>query len=270
MKEFLQVFEDEMRLLNYADNTIQCYVGIVRLFLTYFKKHPLNIAETEIKQYLITSSSHALLKQRIGAIKLFYDIVLHDKLKFKYIDYPRPEEKLPDILSLDEVKRLFAVCNNLKHRAIMQVFYSTGMRRAELLDLKVNDIDSSRMVIHIRDAKGNKDRFVPLSQKTLDILRDYYKMYKPWNYLFYGQFSERYSATSIVNFLKKYARQARIKKNVHPHLLRHCNATHLLEAGTDMSLIQHNLGHKSQKTTQRYAHMSVNYISRQLTADQLI
>lgn len=267
---YIEIYEDELRLRNYAENSIQCYLNIAKNFLSGFGREPEEISEEEIKTWLRGSSSQALLKQRIGAMKRFYQFVVKQPLKFKYIDYPRPEEHLSEILSLGEIKRLFDACDNLKHKAIIQVFYSTGIREDELINLRISDIDSNRGVIRIEQGKGKKDRYVPLSEKTLAVLRRYYLEYKPKNYLFNGQFSDRYSATSIRNFLNKYANIAGIRKNVFPHLLRHCTATHLIEAGTDMAVVQNLLGHKNQKTTLRYARISSRFISRIVTPDCFI
>ncbi len=270
MKKILASYEAELQLRNYCYNTVKCYVGLVRKFIMHFYKHPTHISEEEIKQYLIESSSQALLKQRIGAIKRFYELVIKDPLKFKYIQYPRTEQHLPDILSFAEVQRLFSACTNKKHKAILFLFYSTGMREGEVINLKIKDIDSGLMQIHIRQAKGKKDRIVPLSEPTLKALREYFIEEKPRNYLFNGQFSERYSPTSIQQFVKKYAEIAKIKKRVYPHLLRHCSATHSYESGTDLTIIQKILGHKNQKTTMIYTHLSNNLISKVRTPDMAL
>lgn len=267
MRKLLQQYENEMTGLNYCQRTITCYKGLVRLFIMHFYRHPSKISDLEIKEYLRTSSSQALFKQRLGAIKLFYKLVLHDELKFQYISYPRREQHLPDILSQNEIRRLFAACTNLKHRAILFLFYSTGMRESEVINLEIRDIDSDRMEIHLRQAKGKKDRIVPLSAPTLNALRQYFKSERPRRYLFNGQQREQYSVTSIQQFIKKYAAIAQIKKRVHPHLLRHCTATHLHESGTDLAVIQKLLGHKSLKTTMRYTHVSNRSIALIRTPD---
>jgi len=176
MSKLLQQYEDEMILGNYCQQTITCYKGLVRLFIMHFYRHPLKITDLEIKKYLRTSSSQALLRQRLGAIKLFYKLVLNDDRTFEYIRYPR-------------------------------------------------------------------------------------------RYLFNGQQREQYSVTSIQQFIKKYAAIAQIKKRVHPHLLRHCTATHLLESGTELAIIQKLLGHKNIKTTMRYTHISNRTISKIRTPD---
>lgn len=267
MRKLLQQYDDEMTLNNYCQRTITCYKGLVRLFIMHFYRHPSKITDIEIKEYLRSSSSQALLKQRLGAIKLFYKLVLYDERTFEYIHYPRREQHLPDILSTSEVRRLFAACTNLKHRAILYLFYSTGMRESEVINLEIRDIDSDRMEIHIRQAKGKKDRIVPLSEPTLKALRAYFKIERPRRYLFNGQFREQYSVTSIQQFVKKYAAIAGIKKHVHPHLLRHCTATHLLESGTELAIIQKLLGHKNIKTTMRYTHISNRTIAKIRTPD---
>lgn len=270
MNELLNKFVSEMVMRNYSENTIRTYESLVKLFLVHFNQSPREINEDEIKVYIRQSSSISLLKQRIGSIKLFYKLVVHQPLKFRYIQYPRREAKLPVVLTPGEVARLIGVVKNIKHKAIIMLFYSTGMREAELLNLKMDDIDSNRMVIKINSGKGKKDRFVPLSTKMLELLRDYYREYHPVNYLFNGQFSDRYSGTSIRNLLKRYARMAGINKRIYPHLLRHCSATHLYENGTDISVIQRILGHKSQRTTQIYAHMSTQVLSKVTTPDMIL
>ncbi|WP_372935228.1 site-specific tyrosine recombinase/integron integrase [Mariniphaga sediminis] len=270
MIQYIQIFEDELRDRNYSENTISSYRSVLSQFLADFDTEPEYISEKEIKIYLRNSKSQSLLKQRIGALKRFYQYVMKQPLKFKYIDYPRPEERLPEILSQAEVKRLFEACSNLKHLAILYIFYSTGMRKSELINLKITDIDSEQMIIRIEQGKGKKDRNVPLSEKTLKILRKYYRKYKPNYYLFNGQFSNQYSAESIRNFIKDYAEKAGIRKRVYPHLLRHCNATHLYESGTDLSVIQDLLGHRQIKTTKRYARMSIKRISAVVTPDNFI
>ncbi|HNX87689.1 MAG TPA: tyrosine-type recombinase/integrase [Paludibacteraceae bacterium] len=268
--DYLIKFETEMRLINYCNRTIANYISHTRIFLLHFDKDPHEINEDEIKEYLKKSSSQAQLKQRIGSIKLFYEKVIHDPLKFKYIQYPRREQTLPDVLSQDEMRRLFAACSNLKHLTILQLFYSTGMRESEVINLRVTDIDSNRMVIHIRQAKGKKDRLVPLSERTLITLRQYYQSYKPKEYLFNGQFSLQYSAKSIQQFIHDYAAKAGITRRVYPHLIRHCFATHLYEGGADINLIQALLGHKSVKTTMIYTHLSNRLISQVRTPDMVL
>ena len=177
-------------------------------------------------------------------------------MKFKYISYPKREQRLPEILYIQEIQLLFDKITNIKHKSIAVLLYSCGLRVSEIINLKTNNIDSKRMMIQVVQAKGNKDRYVPLSQSVLEMLRRYYRVYKPGVFLFKGQLKDQYSAKSIQTFLKYYAKLAGIKKHVHPHQLRHCFAVHHLEQGTDLRYIQEFLGHKNSKTTERYTHVS--------------
>lgn len=170
--------------------------------------------------------------------------------------------KLPIVLSVDEVQSLFNACPNLKHKAIMALMYSTGLRVSEVVNLQIKDIDSQRMVINIRNAKGGKDRQVMLNQNLLHVLREYFKRYHPSEYLFNGQDEPQYSARSIANFLKRYSAVAGLHKRVYPHLLRHCSFTHLVEAGTDINLVQRLAGHQSVRTTNLYIQTSHTFLSK--------
>lgn len=164
------------------------------------------------------------------------------------------------MLSLDEVKALLEVTDNLKHKTLLSLIYSAGLRRSEAQNLAVKDIDSKRKIIKINGAKGKKDRYVPLSENLLQLLREYYKVYKPKYYLFEGKNGGKYSFTSMSKVLKRSVRKAGITRNVHLHILRHSFATHLLEQGTDIRIIQEILGHNSIKTTERYTHVANTHL----------
>lgn len=233
MKKLLASYEAELQLRNYCFNTIKCYKGLVRLFIMHFYKHPTLISEEEIKQYLLESSSQALLKQRIGAIKRFYELVIKDPIKFKYIQYPRTEQHLPDILSFAEVQRLFSACTNKKHKAILFLFYSTGMRESEVINLKIKDIDSSLMQIHIRQAKGKKDRIVPLSEPTLRALREYFKKKSPATTCSTGSFPTDIQPHLSSNLLKNMQALPKSKSGFTP---TYC-ATALPHTPTNQELI---------------------------------
>ena len=179
--------------------------------------------------------------------------------KFKYIEYCKSDKKLPIVLSIDEIQKLFNTCTNIKHKAILSLLYSAGLRVSEVINLKITDIDSSRMIINIINAKGGKDRQVMLNQNVLELLRNYFKIYKPKEYLFNGQFDLQYSHRSCNEIVKKY-----LGKDYHFHLLRHSNATALLEAGTDLRIIQKHLGHSSSKTTEIYTHVSTALLSNMM------
>lgn len=169
---------------------------------------------------------------------------------------------MPKVLSKNEVKKILDSCSNIKHYCILLLIYSAGLRRSELINLKVSDINSERMIINIIGAKGKKDRISLLSENTLKLLRKYYKKYKPVNYLFEGMNGGKYSPTSVAKILKKATLKAGLQKNVTPHMLRHSFATHLLEQGTDLRYIQELLGHNSSKTTEIYTHVSKKAIAK--------
>jgi len=178
------------------------------------------------------------------------------------IGRPRGERKLPDVLSKEEVRAMLNATTNLKHKSLIALIYSCGLRRSEAIQMKLEDIDSKRMMIKIRGAKGKKDRYVQLAQSTLNLLRLYYQKEKPAVWLFEGTNGKQYSATSIFNDIKRAAKKAGIKKRVYPHILRHSFATHHLEQGTDLRYIQEWLGHESSKTTEIYTHVSRNSFTK--------
>ena len=184
---------------------------------------------------------------------------------------PRKESTLPDVLSREEIGKMLHQTNNLKHKCILAIIYSCGLRRSELLSMQIADIDSTRMLVKIRSGKGRKDRYVQLALSSLELLRMYYSEYQPRVWLFEGKPGSPYSAESVVNVVKKAASRAGIKKRVTPHVLRHSFATHHLEQGTDLRYIQEFLGHKSSKTTERYTHVSkTNFSSFRNPIDGLL
>lgn len=252
--KYTQLFRKELTFKNYSENTISNYCCQVEIFL---KKHesmfsePAKINESVIKDYLLQFKTRNAMCHAISSIKLFYKMVIRQPKKFKYIEYPRTEKKLPQVIEKDFLLQKIDLIDNLKHKAIISLAYSTGMRVSEVCNLRLSDIDSKRMIITIRQGKGRKDRIVPLSQKILEQLRKYYAQYQPKEYLFNGQFELQYSSRSCNQIVKKY-----LGKSYHFHMLRHSNATALLEAGTDLRIIQHHLGHKSSKTTEIYTHVS--------------
>ncbi len=258
-----EAYTDLLLQKRYSESTIKIYVSYFRDFMEYF--HDRNIDEIEkdeINDYILElihkkKISISQQNQRINAIKFYYEKVLGRNTEYYPIERPRREQKLPSVLSKEEVKSLLdAASNNIKHKAIMALLYSCGLRRSELINLEITDIDSSRMLLKVRSAKGKKDRYVQLTSSILPMLREYYKKYKPEKYLFNGQNNEQYSGSSILKLVKHYANVAGIQKNVTPHMLRHSFATHHLEQGTDLRYIQQWLGHSSSKTTEIYTHVS--------------
>jgi len=182
--------------------------------------------------------------------------------KIKSIPYPRSDKKLPQVLSVAEVQRMFDVCENLKHKVILSLLYSTGMRVSELINLKWSHIDRSRMIINIVCGKGSKDRQVMLCSQIIPLLEQYYKKHKSKEYVLNGQFDLKYSSRSVLEVIKQLGEKAKINKRVYTHLMRHNCFTHLLESGTDLSIIKEIAGHNNIKTTMLYTHISHNLISK--------
>lgn len=246
----------------YSESTIKVYVHYFGEFINHFPDlHIEEITEGHIRQYQdylvnIKKVSSSTQNQAINAIKFYYEKVLRGDRKTYYIDRPRKERKLPDVLSKEEVGKMITSTKNLKHKCIIVLIYSCGLRRGEAISLKIQDIDSGRGLIKIVGAKGKKDRYVQLPTKILPLLRDYYSQYKPKIWLFEGQTGGQYSAGSILKIVKHAGILAGLAKRVYPHILRHSFATHNLEQGVDLRYIQEWLGHDSIKTTQRYTHIT--------------
>jgi len=250
---FLQVLNSKLQYFKYSEHTIKIYVHYVGIFLESLDKSPSKIDSNDFQSYLSSFkfSSTSQQNQIISAIKFFYDKIL--KRKYGKVDFQRPrkETKLPQVIDKVELRTKILAIKNIKHKAILSLAYSAGLRVSEVINLKMEDIDSKRMLILIKNGKGRKDRYVPLSESILAILREYYKKVKPVEYLFNGQFKNQYSATSCNNIMKKY-----IREDSHFHQLRHSSFTALIEAGTDIRIIQKLAGHKNLKTTEAYTHIS--------------
>ncbi len=255
---YLERLEQE----RYSESTIKTYTHYFRDFISAFSEKDLQyITKEEINAYILKliqekDISSSQQNQRINAIKFYYEKVLNRKKEYYQIDRPRKERRLPDVLSKEDIGRMIKATANLKHKCLISIIYSCGLRRSEAVNLRLKDIDSKRMLIKIRGAKGKKDRYVPLSGVLLELLRNYYRKEKPSNWLFEGLGGMQYSTTSIYNVVKNTARKAGIKKRIYPHILRHSFATHHLEQGTDLRFIQAFLGHESSKTTEIYTHVS--------------
>jgi integrase/recombinase XerD len=262
--KYIGDYRNELTRKGYRDESIKNYVSCVTKFLYHFesRKDHEHINEQDIKNFLRQFKEHNTQRGYHSAIKCFYKYVCRQPNKFKYIEYCKRSRRLPIVLSVEEMQRLIFACSNLKHKTIICLMYSTACRVSEVINLKLSDIDHSRSIIYIRDAKGGKDRQVPLDPLLLALIKEYYNQYVPADFVFEGQFKSQYSTRSIAEFLNKYARLAGIDKNTYPHLIRHTSATHLLEAETELSLIQAVLGHESIRTTQGYTHISNNLISK--------
>jgi len=249
---------------HYSENTKAIYLSYFGDFIRHFTSRDLsNIEKEEINSYILKlirekSISASQQNQRINAIKFYYEKVLGRHKEYYEIERPRQEKKLPDVLSKQEVKMILESAENLKHKTIIALIYSCGIRRSEIVNLQIKELDFSRMLIKIIAAKGKKDRYVQLSPGLLPLLEDYLKKYEPKQFLFNGQTNLQYTGSSILKMLQKIAKKAGIKKRVYPHILRHSFATHHLEQGTDLRYIQEWLGHESSKTTEVYTHVTEN------------
>lgn len=265
----LRTFQIWLYHKRYSDNTIRTYSELVKNFITHIGSKPISrITNDDVVNYIFKEIvdkgySFAYQNQVVSALKLFFREVVKSEIDIDKIRRPRVEHKLPNVLSKDEVKRILTAPKNIKHKTMLSLIYACGLRRSELLNLKPSSIDSKRGLLIIRQAKGYKDRIVPVSEKTITMLRDYYQLYKPKRWLFEGQQpGEPYSAESLQKVLKDSIHKAKITKPVTLHWLRHSYATHLLESGTDLRYIQELLGHKSSRTTEIYTHVSTQSIQK--------
>ncbi|WP_374505110.1 tyrosine-type recombinase/integrase [Flavobacterium sp.] len=264
IQNYLQCFIERLQIQRYSPTSIKNYQSNLLLFLTvaahkYSTAKEIEIAAIEkyihwkIKKDNISASHQRII---LASITKFYELVLEKRINLKHLYPQRKEYKLPNYLSTTEIKKLIEVTDNLKHKSIIMVLYSGGLRLSEVVNLKITDIDSKAMTITIRQAKGKKDRQVMLSENFLLILRQYYLKFKPNFYLFEGQNSLQYSARSIQQIVKQITLKSGINKTVSPHVIRHSFATHLIEAGTDIRYIQKLLGHNHVKTTQIYTQIT--------------
>ncbi len=255
-------FIKTMKLKDYSPKTLKTYTSMLHLYMNYYKDRTLDdLSDEDIREYLLylvdqKKVSQSYQNQAINAIKFYYEQVLGRPTQTYYLQRPKREMTLPSVMSEAEVLMLLRKVDNLKHRAALCLIYSAGLRIGELINLKICDIDSSRFEIRINQAKGKKDRISILSPNILKLLQEYFKVYRPREWLFEGQFGEKYSAGSIEAVFRKAKKAAGIKKKATVHTLRHSFATHLLERGTDLRYIQALLGHQSSRTTEIYTHVT--------------
>lgn len=232
--KYIRLYSEDLHLKNYGESTIKNYCSQVALFLSQHQDvatKPSEISERQIKEWLLEAKEINSRKHRLSAVKLFYQLTGKQPLKFKHIEYPRADKKLPIPLSQSEVQRMFDVCTNLKHRVILALLYSCGLRVSELINLKWQHIDRSRMIINVIAGKGKKDRQVMLSDKIIPILENYWREYRSKEYVLNGQFQIQYSARSVGEVVKQLAKKAGINKRVYTHLMRHNAFTHMVESG---------------------------------------
>ena len=246
----------------YSKRTSKSYLAHLELFFKYFHdKDPLEINEEDISGFIedhIIRLGYSASYQNliISAIKMYYNLCRERRLNLDSFERPRRSRALPKVFSKEEVMTIFSATRNNKHKMILWLIYSCGLRRGEVINIKLTDLDTDRGILHIREGKGNIDRMVPIPQKVWEKIRMYINGYKPVTYLFEGQAGGKYSVESVYSVFKQSLRRAGIKKDVGVHCLRHSYATHLHESGLDIRYIQELLGHKSTRTTEIYTHVS--------------
>lgn len=259
----IEDFRTWMSHKRYSDSTIKTYSETLSVLLRFIlPKSPEEMLGKDmidfVNKYIIPNKySYAFQNQAVNSAKLFFREIIKGKLDTERFERPRSESKLPNVLSKEEVKAILQAPVNLKHRSMLSLIYACGLRRSELLRLEPKHVDSKRHMLIILNSKGKKDRMVPISDRVIEMLREYYKTYRPEVFLFEGQYKgTQYSEQSLQSVLKQAVVKCRITKPVTLHWLRHSYATHLLESGTDLRYIQELLGHKSSKTTEIYTHVS--------------
>lgn len=264
-RKWIDRYSTDCRLKYPSLATQKNYISTVGIFLQKFDAYaePKEIPTAEIKEWLLEAQTINTRKHRICAVKSFYQLTVGMPNKIDKIPYPRNERKLPIVLSQDEIQAMFNACVNLKHKVILSLLYSCGLRVSELINLKWENIDRSRKIINIIAAKGNKDRQVMLPDAIIPLLEKYWFAYRSQIYVLNGQNNAlQYSSTSVLQVIKHLSEKAGIKKRTYTHLIRHCSFTHMVENGTDINLIQKLAGHNNVKTTQLYTQISDSIISK--------
>lgn len=254
--------EEELRLRGFSERTVEAYLGAVRRFAEHFGASPDTLGSEQVRAYLLDlierrGYAWSTANQALCALKFFYRHVVDRPIEVQRVPFQKPKYRLPVVLTEPEVARLLAAPLPLKMRTLLMTLYSAALRLGEVRHLRPTDIDSEAMTIRVRQGKGGRDRVVMLAAQLLPVLREYWRIYRPGPWLFYGQSKEQpISARTVQRAISRAAQDAGLKKRVTPHTLRHSCATHLLERGTSLRHIQELLGHKSLRTTQRYTQVS--------------
>jgi integrase/recombinase XerD len=261
--------QEDLLLKAYSPHTQRAYLSCARHFARHYLRSPEEMGEQEIRGFLLhlardRQASPATLSMYVNALKFLYNVTLKRPEAVKGISHPKRPKTLPVILGPEEVLRILAAIRSVKYKAIVATAYAAGLRISEVCGLRLADIDSQRMRIHVRAGKGKKDRLVMLGESLLALLRQYYQEVRPpGEYLFSGQKPQRpISTTAVRKVLRKVIRETGLAKKVTMHTLRHCFATHLLEAGTDTRILQVLLGHSSIRTTLRYTHITDRLVQK--------
>ena len=262
MSKLREQMQADLQLIGITPKTQHMYLREVSNLATYFNKPPEQLEEHEVKEYLLyllneRNLSHGTYRFYVAGLKFFYRTTLKREEVVANIRYPKRKKTLPIVLAISEVEALFAVTDNIKHRAILMITYSSGLRISEVSRLKITDIDSKRMMVRVEQGKRSKDRYTILSQTALECLRQYWREYRPKEWLFEGTKEDTHiTISSITQIFHKAKKRAGITKPASVHSLRHAFATHLIEAGTSLHHVQLLLGHRSPTTTTVYLHVS--------------
>jgi integrase/recombinase XerD len=260
--EGLELVLSHLNEVRYSNKTNEAYLSLLELFFKYYnEKDPEEITLEEVSAFLNDyvvkfGFSASYQNQMVSAIKNYYEIMGKGRIKPEMLDRPRRSRALPKVFSKEEVKKILNSTRNIKHKLLLWLIYSCGLRRSEVTNIMITDLDRDRKILHIREGKGRVDRIVPVSDKVWEKLDEYVESFFPKKYLFEGQHGGRYSVESVYNVFKQALKKAGIKKEVGVHSLRHSYATHLHESGLDIRYIQELLGHKSTRTTEIYTHVS--------------
>lgn len=263
-RKWMEKYSTDIQLLYQSEATRKNYKSQIWTFLNHFKNEvePKSIDNGKIKLWIIECKTVNTMKHRLCVLNSFYKHTVRMPAKIQKIPYPKSDKKLPIVLSQDEVQRMFDSCENLKHKVILAILYSCGLRVSEVINLRWSNIDRSRMIINVIAGKGKKDRQVMLPNSLIPLLEKYYRQYKTKDYVLSGQFTNQYSERSVGQVIKQLAQKAKINKRVYTHLMRHNCFTHMVENGIDINLIQKLAGHNSVKTTMMYTHISDSLISK--------
>jgi len=266
---------EDLRLRNYSPRTVECYVSMVARFAKQFTKPPAQLGPDEFRAFQLglieKKASWSLFNQAVCALRFFYGVTLSRKLPIEQIPFAKHQRPLPVVLSVDEVRRLLTAVTFSKHRALLSTIYATGLRLNEALHLRVSDIDGQRMLVHVRCGKGGRPRMLPMSVALRELLRNYWLVSRPRDFLFPGKAAgQPLNDTGVQKAFQAARLEAHINKAASPHTLRHSYATHLLELGVDLRTIQRLLGHKSLATTAVYIHVSGKLLDKANKAIELL
>ena len=267
MTPLRQRYVDDLRLRNKSPRTIETYVLRVAQFARHFGRSPEQLGGAHLRAYqqhlLARQVSWSMFNQSVCALRFLYNVTLGRAEVIRHLPFAKRPRTLPSVLSPQEVQRFLDAACRGRDRTLLEVTYACGLRLKELLGLKVADIDSARMVLHIRHGKGQKERLVPLSPRLLELLRGYWREYRPATWLFPGvKPALALTDGTVQRICKRTARRAGLTKRIHPHTLRHSFATHLLEAGVDLLSVQALLGHSHFNTTAKYLHVSMRRLAQ--------